>query len=132
MRTIINAAPGFVDLGVDDQSEAPYTRTPEEIPQHLPKFLIYAKKGPSVLDKSPEKLLGGNERNAMYGTESFVIPSKYFTHPVIYANAVNAVAIVPCTYDCWVRTMALSQRSVLTWMFFQPRLTSTSVIQTDQ
>lgn len=91
MRTIINAAPGFVDLGVDDQSEAPYTRTPEEIPQHLPKFLIYAKKGPSVLDKSPEKLLGGNERNAMYGTESFVIPSKYFTHPVIYANAVNAV-----------------------------------------
>lgn len=91
MKNIINAASGFVNLGVDDQSEAPYTRTPEEVPQHLPKFLIYAKKGPSVLDKSPEKLLAGLERDAMYGTETFVVPSKYFTHPVLYANAVNAV-----------------------------------------
>lgn len=91
MKTIINAASGFVNPGVDDQSEAPYTRTPEEIPQHLPKFLIYAKKGPSILDKSPEKLLGGNERLTMYGEETFAVPSKYFTHPVLYANAVNAV-----------------------------------------
>ena len=91
MKSIVNAAPGLLNHGVKDESVAPYTRTPEELPQHLPKFLIYAEKGPSVLDKYPEQLLAGNERNLMYGDATFVETSKYFTHQIPHANAVNAV-----------------------------------------
>ena len=57
MQTIVNAAPGIVNYGVDDQSGRPYTRAPEELPQHLPKFLIYAQTGPT-----DEQLLGGADR----------------------------------------------------------------------
>ncbi len=91
MKTIVNGAPGILNYGVKDESVRPYTRTPEELPQHLPKFIIYAQKGPCTLDEYPEQLLVGNERILMYGEETFVVPSKYFTHQILHANAVNSV-----------------------------------------
>jgi hypothetical protein len=88
-KSIVNGAPGILNLGVKDESVRPYTRTPEELPQHLPKFIIYAQTGPCVLDAQPEKLLVGNERQTMFGEETFNVPGKYFTHQVLYANIVN-------------------------------------------
>lgn len=85
MKTIVNAAPGTLDRGVQDLSTAPYSRAPEEHPQHLPKFFIYAKKGPVT-----EELLVGNDRILMYGEETFVERSKYFNHQTLFSNGVNA------------------------------------------
>ena len=85
MKSIVNGASGVVDYGVQDLSTAPYSRAPEELPQHLPKYLIYAQKGP--LD---EQLLVGNERNLMYGTETFTERSDYFNHQTLHSNGVNA------------------------------------------
>lgn len=88
-KSITNGAPGLYNPGVDDQSVQPYVREPETIPQHLPKFFIYAPSGPSVKDKWAEQLLSGNERYIMYGEEAFLERSPYFTHQVLFANAVD-------------------------------------------
>jgi hypothetical protein len=84
LKAIINAAPGTLDRGVQDLSGAQYTRAPEEYPQHLPKFFIYAKKGPTT-----EQLLVGDERLTMYGEETFVERSPWFTHQTAFANRAN-------------------------------------------
>ena len=84
MKTIVNAASGVVDYGVQDLSKAPYSRAPEELPQHLPKYLIYAQKGPTT-----EELLVGNERLLMYGEETFTENSPYFNHQTLHSNGVN-------------------------------------------
>lgn len=85
MKTIVNAAPGVVDLGVQDLSIRPYSRAPEELPQHLPKYFIFAQKGPSS-----EELLVGNDRLLMYGEDTFVERSPYFNHQTKHSNGVNA------------------------------------------
>jgi len=85
MKTIVNGAPGVVDYGTQDQSTLPYARAPEEIPQHLPKFFIFAQKGPVT-----EELLVGNERKLMYGDETFAELSPYFTHQTLFANGANS------------------------------------------
>lgn len=91
MKSIVNAAPGLVNYGVKDESVAPYVRSQVPVPQHLPKYFIFAQKGPSTADKYPEQLLVGNERNLMYGDETFAEGSKYFNHQTRFANGVNAV-----------------------------------------
>lgn len=90
MKNIINGAPGLVNYGVKDDSSLPYTRAAIPLPQHLPKFLIYAQTGPSVYDANPEQLLVGNERNLMFGDETFAEGSKYFNHQTVFANGANA------------------------------------------
>lgn len=85
MKTIVNAAPGTVDYGVKDESTRPYTRAPEELPQHLPKYLIFAQKGPES-----EELLVGGDRILMYGEETFTELSKYFNHQTKHSNGVNS------------------------------------------
>ena len=85
MKTIVNGAPGVVDLGVQDLSIRPYSRAPEELPQHLPKYFIFAQKGPTS-----EELLAGVERINMYGEDTFVERSKYFNHQTMHSNGVNA------------------------------------------
>lgn len=85
MKTIVNGAPGVVDYGVQDLSAAPYTRAPEELPQHLPKYPIFAKKGPAT-----EELLVGNDRILMFGEETFVERSPYFNHATQHSNGTNA------------------------------------------
>lgn len=90
MKNIINGAPGLVNYGVKDETVRPYARSAVPLPQHLPKFCIYAQTGPSVLDTYPEQLLVGNERNLMYGDETFAEGSKYFNHQTVFANGANA------------------------------------------
>lgn len=85
MKTIVNGASGVVDHGVQDLSTEPYGRAPEELPQHLPKYMIFAQKGPTS-----EELLVGNERNLMYGDDTFVERSAYFNHQTHHSNGVNA------------------------------------------
>lgn len=85
MQSINNAAPGVVDYGAQDKSGAVYVRTPEELPQHLPKFLIYAKKG-----TTDEQLLDSTGRIAMYGEDTFVERSPFFNHATMLSNAVNS------------------------------------------
>lgn len=85
MKTIVNGAPGVVDYGVQDLSIRPYGRAPEELPQHLPKYFIFAKKGPTT-----EELLVGNERLLMYGEDTFVERSPYFNHVTEFSNTTNA------------------------------------------
>lgn len=85
MKTIVNAAPGVVNYGVKDESGRQYSRAPEQYPQHLPKFFIFAKKGPLS-----EELLVGADRLLMYGDEAFTERSKYFTHQSMVSNIVNA------------------------------------------
>lgn len=85
MKSIINAAPGVVDYGVQDLSTRPYGRAPEELPQHLPKYFIFAQKG-----SLSEELLAGVERINMYGAATFAEDSKYFNHQTLHSNAVNA------------------------------------------
>ena len=85
MKTIVNGAPGVVDLGVQDLSTRQYSRAPEELPQHLPKYFIFAQKGPTS-----EELLAGVERINMYGEDTFVERSKYFNHQTMHSNGVNA------------------------------------------
>lgn len=85
MKTIVNAAPGVVDLGLKDESTRPYGGAPEEIPQHLPKYFIYAQKGP--LD---EQLAVGGTRLNLYGDDTFTELSEYFNHQTFHSNLVNA------------------------------------------
>lgn len=82
---IVNAAPMVIDLGVQDLSTRQLPREPEAIPQHLPKFYLFAQKGPS----NPQLVVGAS-RNMMYGTDTFDPRSKYFNHSTVFANLVNA------------------------------------------
>lgn len=87
MINVVNAAPMVKDLGIQDLSPERIPRTPIPVPQHLPKFYIFAQKGPTT----PE-LLFGAERNEMYGDKTFSAGSAYYNHQTIFANAVNARA----------------------------------------
>lgn len=90
MKNIINGAPGLFNPGLNDQSAEPYTRAEVPLPQHLPKFLIYAAKGPTLTDKYPEQLLVGNERNLMYGDATFTEGSDYYNHQTKFSNCANS------------------------------------------
>lgn len=85
MQTINSGAPGVMDYGVDDQSTRPYSRAPEETPQHCAKFFIFGQKGPTS-----EELLVGDDRILMYGEDTFVERSAYFNHQTKFSNSVNA------------------------------------------
>lgn len=101
MKSIVNGAPGVVDLGTQDLSKAPYVRAQEQYPQHLPKYLIFAQKGPTMLDPSPEQLLAGQDRLLMYGDATFNETSKYFNHQTMHSNGVNAEG----NYGMYVRLL---------------------------
>lgn len=82
---IVNAAPMVIDRGTQDLSTRLLPREPELIPQHLPKFYLFAQKGPLT----PE-LVVGNERDLMYGSETFNLRGKFANHSTVFANLVNA------------------------------------------
>ena len=85
MSRIVNAAPMAIMLGTEDLSTRQVTAAAEELPQHLPKVYIFAKKGPT----SPQ-LVVGDSRTLMYGDESFDLRSKYANHTTVLSNTVNA------------------------------------------
>jgi hypothetical protein len=83
--TIINAAPTTISRGTKDLSTTAPVRVAEAIPQHLPKFYIYAQKG----IKTP--FLGvGASLSEMYGVDTFDQRLKYANHATEYLNQVNS------------------------------------------
>ena len=63
---IVNGAPMVIDYGTQDLSTRQLPREPEAIPQHLPKFYIFAQKG-----KTDPELVVGSERDQFFGSETF-------------------------------------------------------------
>lgn len=84
MINAVNAAPMVQDLGANDVSMRSIPVRSEQVPQHLPKFLIFAQRG-----REGEELLLGVERENIYGDETFRMGSKYANHATLFANAVN-------------------------------------------
>ncbi len=85
MSRIVNAAPMAIMLGTEDLSTRQVTAVGEEIPQHLPKVYLFAKKGPTT-----PQLVVGSSRTLMYGEDSFDLRSPYATHATVLSNTVNA------------------------------------------
>lgn len=85
MSRIVNAAPMAIMLGTEDLSTRQITAVAEELPQHLPKVYIFAKKGPTT-----PQLVVGDSRTLMYGEESFDLRSPYATHTTVLSNQVNS------------------------------------------
>jgi len=82
---IINAAPMVIERGIQDLSTRQLPREPEAIPQHCPKFFLFAQKGPT-----DPQLVVGAERINMFGMDTFDLRSKYANHQTVFANIVNA------------------------------------------
>ncbi len=82
---IVNAAPMVIDLGTQDLSTRQLPREPDAIPQHLPKFWLFAEKGPLT-----PQLVVGSDRINTYGEDTFDLRSKYSNHSTVFANLVNA------------------------------------------
>lgn len=77
MATYVNDSPHIEDLGIEDGS--PRDLPPQSLsqPQHVPKFYIYAEKGPlgdHFLDLLEQSFTG------LYGDETVRINSPYHTH----------------------------------------------------
>lgn len=111
---IVNGAPMVGDLGTQDLSTTQLPREPEAIPQHLPKFYLYAQKGlPGA------QLVVGEERNRIFGTETFNPRSKYFNHATVFANGVNAKANA-CMIERLVPADAGPEASIIGWLDVLP------------
>ena len=82
---IVNAAPMVIDRGTQDLSTRSLPREPDAVPQHLPKFYLFTQKGPTE-----PTLVVGNERDNIFGSDSFDIRGKYANHATVFANLVNA------------------------------------------
>lgn len=76
-----------MELGTQDLSKRQVPREPEAIPQHLPKFFLFAQKGPL----GPQ-LVSGAEALSMYGDETFNMRGKYANHATVFAHGVLAKA----------------------------------------
>jgi hypothetical protein len=85
----INAAPMVIERGTQDLSKKNVVGAQYVLPQHLAKFYIYAKKGPTK-----PQLCDSNLRSLVYGNESFDPKGKFTTHSTMTANAVNSAGNV--------------------------------------
>lgn len=107
---IVNAAPMVIDYGTEDLSTRLLPREPELIPQHLPKFFLFTQKGPTT-----PQLVVGNERNLMYGTDSFDLRGKYANHSTVFANLVNAEGNA-CMLQRVVADDAGPEATIIAWL----------------
>lgn len=82
--SIINAAPMAILLGIQDLSTTAELLRVTEIPSHLPKVYIYARKGPTI-----PQLVVGNSLVQLYGAETFDMRQPYATHQTVLAVEVN-------------------------------------------
>ena len=83
---IVNAAPMVSELGTQDLSTRQLPRVPEAIPQHLPKFFLFAQKGPVE-----PLLVSGAELVNAFGINTFDPRGKYFNHSTAFVNGVNSL-----------------------------------------
>lgn len=82
---IVNGAPMVIEYGTQDLSTRQLPREAEAIPQHLPKFFLFAQKGPT-----DPQLVVGAERTRVFGEQTFNLRSKFANHATVFANQVNA------------------------------------------
>jgi len=89
MAQIVNAAPMVIDQGTRDLSTRVVPEATLEIPQHLPKFYIFAEKGPLgpvYVDFNQTTL------TALYGDDTFDVNKKYYTHQSVFLQEVASQA----------------------------------------
>jgi hypothetical protein len=111
---IVNAAPMVIQYGTQDLSTRQLPREPEQIPQHLPKFYLYAQKGPTT-----PQLVVGAERITMFGQDTFDLRSKYANHATVYANLINAEGN-SCMIERIIPEDAGPQANLALWMDVLP------------
>lgn len=85
MQVIVNAAPGVIQNGTHDLSTTQPPRAVAPIPQHLPKFFIFGKKGPVT-----EQLAVGTDLVNYYGADTFDLRKKFANHSTVFVNGINA------------------------------------------
>jgi hypothetical protein len=115
-QQIVNAAPMVIDYGTQDLSTRLLPREQEHIPQHLPKFYIFAEKGPLT----PE-LVVGNERILTYGMNTFDLRGKYANHSTVFANLVNAQGNA-CMIQRVIAADAGPEANLIAWLDVLPVL----------
>lgn len=79
-----NSMPQNISYGFRDKSVPDPILTPKQYATHLPLWLIFTKKGPSI-----RTLADGATREQLFGAESFDDSSKFFTHQTQFSNTVN-------------------------------------------
>jgi hypothetical protein len=85
MSDIVNAAPMVIDQGTRDFSIRQVPFSPLNIPQHLPKFYLFAEQGPvgpTYVDFDQVSL------TQLYGDDTFDVNKKYYTHQSVFLQAV--------------------------------------------
>ena len=85
-NTNISSAPMINLLGTQDLSPPQPSREPTSVPQHLPKFFLYAEMGPTT-----PQLVSGVELQNMYGINSFDYSKPYANHSTVFIQGVNGV-----------------------------------------
>jgi hypothetical protein len=77
MVDFVNAAPMVNDQGINDLSTTVPLNAGLGLPQHLPKFYVYAEKGPigpTYVDMNSHSL------TEIYGSSTFDVTKPFFTH----------------------------------------------------
>ena len=82
---IVNAAPMVDMLGTQDNSTVQLPRVSEAVPTHLPKFFLWAEKGPLT-----PQLVSGVELANMFGERTFDERDIFCNHSTIFTNKINA------------------------------------------
>jgi hypothetical protein len=104
---IVNAAPMVIQHGTQDLSTRQVARVPEAIPQHCPKWFIFAQKGPTT-----PQLVVGAERQLMYGKRTFDERDIYANHATVFSSLSNAEGNT-CMYERVIPTDAGPPANVL-------------------
>lgn len=85
MIDIKNAAPMVLDQGTRDMSTTAVSVSSLVTPQHMPKFYIFAEKGPV----GPHYVdLGQDTLTNIYGDATFDVNKKYYTHQTPFLQVV--------------------------------------------
>lgn len=112
--SVVNAAPMVDDLGTQDLSANQVATVSSPVPQHLPKFYIWAEKGPEH-----EELLVGVERENIYGDATFTMGSPYANHATLFANNANSRANA-CMYKRLIPEDAGPKANLTLWLDVLP------------
>jgi len=111
---IVNGAPMVIEYGTQDLSTRQVPREPEAIPQHLPKFFLFAQKGPVE-----PQLVVGAESVRVFGQETFNLRSKFANHATVFAGQVNAQGNA-CMIQRVIPEDAGPEASMIAWMDVLP------------
>lgn len=87
MTVITKATPRPVFTGWRDESGTQLPVEREQLPQHLPLYMIQTERGPLTT-----QMLSGAELLRMYGSKSFDERSKFFSHQSMAAKVTNSAA----------------------------------------